>query len=681
MIVTGNQTDTPDHAEPLSRGGSTTLPDYPFAAVVGHETARLALMLLAVEPRLKGVLIGAAPGSAKTTLARAFRPIFQALFEDIRPFVEVPLNVSEDRLLGSIDIERAIVTGRKHLARGLLFQADKGVLLVDNANLLDGGIANHIAAALDAGEARIEREGLSVSARSDFMLVGTFNPGEGEVSPRLRNAAGLIVEDAAMSSPDCRVEIIRRASAFIASPKKFGAQFEEADDAIVRAVASARERLPHVGISRDSIRKLGLSALALGIEGNGCDLVAVRAARASAALAGRGEVTEPDLIAAIQLVLAPRAERLPEPGGGSNNGDEHAPVDEREPDGLPPDDEGPDAQSSIDESEEAAAPELDLSRQAEELVVRALDSDAVGLNTALSGKSMRSSTASGRRALAQSTSRGRHVRDSDVKQPAFKIAVAATLRAAAPFQNRRKERAKEEATPDIEGCGSGRTKGDPVKIEPSDLRFKQFKRRAGMLFIFAIDGSGSMAINRMAQAKGAMIRLLREAYLHRDKLALISFRGSSAEVLMAPTRSVEVAKRLIDALPSGGGTPLGAGLIRSLDVARLARLRKMSQALVVIFTDGRANVGVGDAGPSGKPHAAGRIADELKRIGASFQLEGVESIVIDTRSKYLSQGEGQELARLLRGRYLYLPRPDSASIYKAVTSVAASMRAGPSVQS
>jgi magnesium chelatase subunit D len=663
MKAAGKQSNKAGQAEPRARGDSDTLPDYPFAAIVGQERARLALLLLAVEPRLKGVLIGAASGSAKTTIARAFRRILQAQFKDIRPFVEVPLNVSEEMLLGGIDIERTIATGRKHLARGLLFRAGKGLLFVDNANLLDWGIANHIA-----------------SGRAEFMFVGAFNPEEGEVSPRLRNAAGLIVEEAAMVSPDSRVEIMSRSSAFMDGPKKFGAPFEEADDAIVRAVASARQRLPRVGISKDFIRTLSIAALALGIEGNGCDLVAVRAARASAALAGRDEVGEPDLVTAIQLALAPRAVKLPEPGSGRSDGDEAAPDGARDHDGPPRDGERPDAQPSSDEADEAAAAEPDLSRQAEDLVVRALDSEAPGLNPSFI-KSTRSSAASGRRALAQSTHRGRHVRDSEVKQPPFKIGVAATLRAAAPFQKRRKELAKEQAGSDIETSGSGRTPGASVKIEPSDLRFKQFKRRSGMLFIFAIDGSGSMAMNRMAQAKGAMVRLLREAYLHRDKVALISFRGSSAEVLMAPTRSVEIAKRLIDALPSGGGTPLGAGLIRSLDVARLSRLRKMSQALVVVFTDGRANVGIDHGGTSGKAETAGRIAEELKRIGAGFQLEGVESIVIDTRSKYLSEGEGQELARMLGGRYLYLPRPDSASIYKAVTSVAASMRAGPSVQS
>jgi len=617
---------------------------YPFAAIVGQDAARLALMLLAIEPRLGGVLIGAGSGSAKTSLARGFRSIIQAQSEDNLPFVEVPLNVSEDRLLGSIDIERTIATGKKRLADGLLAQADSGALFVDHASLLDERIANHIAAALDSGEVRIEREGLSAVRRSKFMLVGTFNPDEGEVSPRLRDRAGLIVESVSIDSPDSRVEIMSRSSAFHESPGIFCPHFEEENEAIARAVAGARERLPRVVISTESIRKLSLAALSLGIEGNRFDLLAVRAARASAALAARDEVGEPDLITAIQMALAPRAERFPEP-------EEQEGREDFEPDEKP---EAPNER--LDDAADSAS---DLSRQADELVIQAVDLPVAGLNITLA-KLKRPSPVSGRRALSEGTRRGRHIKSAELKQPSLKIAVAATLRAAAPFQKRRGARE-----------GNSGARRPSVKIERSDLRFKQFKQRSGMLFVFAIDGSGSMVSNRMAQAKGAMIRLLQEAYLHRDKVALISFRGQSAEVLMPPTRSVEIAKRLIDALPSGGGTPLASGLIRSLNLARLARLRKMARTMVVVFTDGRANVAV-EQGP-------GSIAEELRQVGAAFQAEGVASVVIDTRSKFISGGEARELARKLGGRYLYLPRADSTSIYKAVTSIASGLRIEPSV--
>lgn len=674
MSSTGKRNATSNHAGLHALGDCLNLsPGYPFAAVVGLETARLALLLLAIEPRLKGALIGAVSGSAKTTLSRAFKSIFQAQAGDAPPFIEVPLNVSDDRLLSGIDIERTIVSGRKHLTSGLLAQADGGVLFVDHASLLDDAIANHIAAALDTGEVRVEREGLSAESPAKFVLVAAFNPEEGEVSPRLRSRAGLIIETTAPVPPDARVEIISRAAAFHESPLQFCSQFEGANESIARTVASARERLARVAISIEYIRKLSLVALSLGVEGNTWDLVAVRAARASAALAERDEVTEADVITAIQLVLAPRARTMPEPGGERNERDDFEPNDRSNLD------EGaPGHENTGERRDEKTDPAPDFSGQIEELIVRAIDSEAMELNPALL-KSKRPSTPSGRRALDQSAQRGRHIRNVEPKQAPFKIAVAATLRAAAPFQKRRRARGKERERNGALGSSGGKiARGAGVKIEPSDLRFKQFKRRSGMLFVFAIDGSGSMAMNRMAQAKGAMIRLLQEAYLHRDKVALVGFRGSAAEILMPPTRSVEIAKRLIDAMPSGGGTPLAAGLIQSLKLARLSRLRRLPQCLVVVFTDGRANVGMEQAGHPGSPRDARRIAEELRRVGGAFQAEGIESIVIDTRAKFISQGEARELAGMLGGRYLYLPRPDSASIYKAVTSAASSLRAGPS---
>jgi magnesium chelatase subunit D len=206
-----------------------------------------------------------------------------------------------------------------------------------------------------------------------------------------------------------------------------------------------------------------------------------------------------------------------------------------------------------------------------------------------------------------------------------------------------------------------------VKIRPDDLRFKQFKHRSGILFILAVDSSGSMALNRMAQAKGALTRLLQQAYLHRDKVSLISFRGTGAEVLLAPTRSVELAKRLLDALPAGGGTPLSAGVVKAIELARFARVKGAQRAMLVLFTDGRANVPLlGDR----TPPAASAIEDELRRLGALLGSEEITSIVVDTKSRFVSNGEGETLARMLGARYVYLPRSDVATVHRAIVSAA-----------
>jgi magnesium chelatase subunit D len=256
-----------------------------------------------------------------------------------------------------------------------------------------------------------------------------------------------------------------------------------------------------------------------------------------------------------------------------------------------------------------------------------------------------------------------------------RVAVDATLRAAAPFQLRRHT---ERELTDERSEESRRSKELPtdvparrVKIRPDDLRFKQFKHRSGILFILAVDSSGSMAFNRMAQAKGALTRLLQQAYLHRDKVSLISFRGAGAEVLLEPTRSVELAKRLLDALPAGGGTPLSAGVVKAIELARFARLKGIQQAMLVLFTDGRANVPL----PGDRTLLSGSaIEDELRHLGALLGAEEIISVVVDTKSRFVSNNEGDALARMLGARYVYLPRSDAAMLHKAIVSAAPGKR-------
>jgi len=204
-----------------------------------------------------------------------------------------------------------------------------------------------------------------------------------------------------------------------------------------------------------------------------------------------------------------------------------------------------------------------------------------------------------------------------------------------------------------------------VRIERDDIRFKEFKLRSGILFILAVDSSGSMAFNRMSQAKGALTRLLQQAYLHRDKVALISFRGQSAEVLLAPTRSVELARRIVDALPAGGGTPLSAGLVKAIEVSHLARLTGLTQTMLVLFTDGRANVALTRAGE----RASLTVNDELKTLGRLLYAEDISTVVVDTKSRFVSRGDGNSLAEMLGAKYFYLPRPEAGAVYDAIASI------------
>jgi magnesium chelatase subunit D len=246
-----------------------------------------------------------------------------------------------------------------------------------------------------------------------------------------------------------------------------------------------------------------------------------------------------------------------------------------------------------------------------------------------------------------------------------RVAIDATLRAAAPFQLSRSARDDYVAgVIGLEGSGANHPH-HRVKIEPGDLRFKELKHRSGILFIFAVDASGSMALNRMAQAKGALTRLLQQAYRHRDKVALISFRGERADVLLAPTRSIELAKRLVDTLPAGGGTPLSAAIVKVIELARIARLRGTTQAMLVLFTDGRANISLGRE----RENRTALVREELTQLGALLGSEEISSVVVDTKSRFVSSGEGEALARMLGARYFYLPRSDAEAVYDAITTV------------
>jgi magnesium chelatase subunit D len=587
----------------------------PLPGLVALDTPRLALLLLAVEPRLRGVAFAGPAGSGKSALLHGLAALLPGL-----PFEMLPLGSDEEALLGGLDLEATLARGARAVRHGLLARADRGLLAAEDCNLLPEGTVNLLLGALDAGEVRIEREGLSLRSPCRLRLVATFDPAEGPPRAHLLDRIGLIVPLPRLAPAGARGEIVRRHLTPAAD------LWEEDLDVLRDVVAVARASLGDIRLSETQARELANAAVALGVQGHRADLFAQLVARASAALALRDEVQREDLELAVRLVLLPRATQQPT-----------AP-----PTDPPPATETPPESSQDTPPEPPAEPPADGDVELTEEVLTALAIDLPDVLATLPFRSARGGR-SGSRGSTDGT-RGRHVTSMPGTPREGRLDVIATLRAAARWQRLRPRGARR------------------VAVRAEDLRIKRFRDKAGALFLFAVDASGSMALNRMRQAKGAVHALLEKAYVNRDRVALMSFRGQGAELLMPPTGSVEMLRRAVDQIPTGGGTPLAATLVAALEVAQQARRRGLQNVVLVLLTDARANVGL-------KADRAG-VEDELRQLALLTAASGLKALVIDTQRSYLSQGSAQKLASWLGGQYLYLPGASGATIAAAAQSAA-----------
>lgn len=585
---------------------TSTRAQFPFSAVVGHDGAKLALLLAAIEPAIGGVLLRGHKGSAKTTLARGLA----SLLPGEAPFADLPLGASEDRLIGTLDLG-AVLTGEgRRFEPGLLAAADGGVLYVDEVNLLPDHLVDVLLDVAASGVNRVEREGVSHEHRARFVLVGSMNPEEGELRPQLLDRFGLAVDVTTTTDPGARADATRRRLAFDADPGEFGREHAAAERELrARLARTQPARVPHALVVR-----ISAVCAAAGVDGLRADLVISRAAAALAGWEERGEATVEDVRRVGPMALAHRQRRMPfdePPERGLD--DALAALDEPDPW-----DEGRGGGDADRPSEPDRPPDRVVPLRA---------------TRAPAGAAGRRSPADG--------ARGRLIGERVPDGPVGAVALGATARAVA------ERRAVDPG-------------GPPVRAQ--DLREARREQRVGNLVVLAVDASGSMgAPQRMEAVKGAVLGLLIDAYQRRDRVALVAFRGDSAEVLLRATGSVEVARARLAELPTGGRTPLAAGIETALAVATgAADAGSGHRPLLVLVSDGRAT-----AAGDGDPVLAAR------RAAATVRARGVDAVVVDAETGSVRLGLAADIAHEMGARHLRLAELSAGALEHTLREVMA----------
>ncbi len=655
---------------------------YPFTAIVGQDRMKKALILNAINPKIGGVLIRGEKGTAKSTAVRALAGLLpemevvegcvfscnphnkNEMCEDCLKklsygklntamqkmrVVDLPVSTTEDRAVGTLDIEHAIKKGEKRFEPGVLAAAHRGILYVDEVNLLDDHIVDVLLDSAAMGVNTVEREGVSYSHPASFILVGTMNPEEGELRPQLLDRFGLCVDIEGIHEAPARVDIIKRRQGYENDPERFASEWQESEIELCGRIVKAKNLHPQVQISDDMLEQIAQICIDMHVDGHRADITMMKTATTIAAYHDRSAVTEEEVKEAAELVLSHRMRRKPfeEQTDYQDKLDEslNKQKDKQQEKELEQEQKKPpehidhkeqNEQNSGDDEDKQEVP--DASSEAtfetgETYQVKHMSPEHDKMNR----------NGSGRRTKTRTDSRsGRYVKSTIPHENTSDIAFDATFRAAAPHQlNREKD-------------------GVAIAIRRPDIREKVREKKIGNTILFVVDASGSMgAQQRMSAAKGAILSLLIDAYQKRDRVGLIAFKGNSAEVILPPTSSVELARKYLQNLPTGGKTPLPHGLMKGYEVIQKELRRDPdTYPFFILISDGRANVCL---------HGESALEETLE-IASHIKAEGIHSTVIDTEVGAIRFGFARQISDALGARHLKLEDLRSDSIVNAVRS-------------